>query len=204
MLSGDLLAQYQRVVVELGMGDGRLLEALARTAGDSLFTGIEIDPAQCDAARSRMIQLKNVRILDGSFEQLIDEFPDESVDQFIAVLPDPAYIDEKKQKAWMHLYRRACGKLKPGGRLQLVTELTDELLQPVSDEACARWKTWLAETFTLIGFSLEGTVDGAPANYSTRCLDQFRRDPERIRIVTMNLVKPYLEAAALREKQISA
>ena len=203
MLSGDSLAQYQRVVVELGMGDGRLLEALARPAGDSLFFGIEIDPAQCDAARYRTAQLKNVRLLEGSYEQLIIEFPDESVDEFIPILPDPAYIDEKKQEAWTDFYRRAYHKLKRGGRLRLVTELTDELLQPVSDQACARWKTWLAETFASIGFSLEGSIDGAPAEYSTRCLDQFRGDPERIRIVTMDLAKPHLKSA-FREKQVSA
>ena len=203
MLSGDSLAQYQRVVVELGMGDGRLLEALARASSDSLFFGIEIDPAQCDAARYRTAQLQNVRVLEGSYEQLIIEFPNESVDEFIAILPDPAYIDEKKQEAWTDFYRRAYHKLKRGGRLRLVTELTDELLQPVSVEVCARWKKWLDKTFTSIGFSLEVAMDGAPAEYSTRCLDQFRGDPERIRIVTMDLAKPHFKIPR-REKQLSA
>jgi hypothetical protein len=67
--------------------------------------------------------------------------------------------------------------------------MTDELLQPVSDKAYARWAGWLASSFVSIGFSLKSQREGALAQYSSRCLDQFRGDPERIRISTLELAK---------------
>jgi tRNA G46 methylase TrmB len=179
---------WPRVVVELGMGDGRLLESLAKQDPVSLYVGIELDGEQCRQAQSR-IALANVKILAGSFEDIVPAFPDGSVDRFVAVLPDPGYIDEKRRGLWEPFYRAVRAKLKNGGTLELVTEMTDELLQPVSDKAYARWTGWLASSFASIGFSLKSQREGAPAQYSSRCLDQFRGDPERIRISTLELAK---------------
>ena len=179
---------WPRVVVELGMGDGRLLESLAKRDGSSLYVGIEQDSEQCRQAQSR-IALENVIILAGSFEDIVPTFPDGSVDRFIAVLPDPGYIDEKKQDLWEPFYRAVHTKLKMGGTLELVTEITDELLQPVGDETYAKWAGWLKSSFLSIGFSLKGQCEGAPTGYSSRCLDQFNGDPERIRMSTLELAK---------------
>jgi hypothetical protein len=79
--------------------------------------------------------------------------------------------------------------LKNSGTLELVTEITDELLQPVSDEAYERWASWLKSTFHSIGFSLKSQQKLAPEQYLSRCLDQFRGDPERIRMITLELEK---------------
>ncbi len=185
----DRLASYPRVIVELGMGDGRLLEALAKRDGNSLYVGIELDDEQCRQAQSR-IMLSNAAILSGSFEDIVATFPDESVDQFIAVLPDPKFIDEKKEGSWKPFYKEVYSKLKSGGTLELVTEMTDELLQPLSDEAYAKWASRLRDSFLSIGFMLKSQHVGAPSQYSSRCLDQFRGDTERIRIATFELAKP--------------
>ena len=179
---------YSVVIVELGMGDGRLLESLAKRDSNSLYVGIEIDKEQCSQAQSR-ITLVNVAIMSGSFEDIVPTFPDESVDSFIAVLPDPAFIDEKKQNRWKPFYKIVHSKLKSGGNLRLVTEVTDELLQPVSEEAYKKWVTWLKGCFLSIGFVLTNQLEGAPAQYSTRCLDQFSGDLDRIRIATLELTK---------------
>ena len=181
-------SQWPRVVVELGMGDGRLLESLAKRDGSSLYVGIELDGEQCRQAQSR-ITLANVVILAGSFEDIVPTFPDGSVDRFIAVLPDPRYIDEKRQNLWKPFYRTAHAKLKRGGTLELVTEITDELLQPVGDEAYAKWAGWLKSSFLSNGFLMKSQREGAPAEYSSRCLDQFRGDLERIRMATLELAK---------------
>src|SRR5262245_22303450 len=130
-------SSWPRVVVELGMGDGRVLESLAKRNASSLYVGIELDSDKCRQTQSR-IALANVKILGGSFEDIVPNFPDSSVDRFIAILPDPEFIDEKKQSRWEPFYRTVYSKLKPGGTLELVTEITDELLQPVSDEQYAR------------------------------------------------------------------
>lgn len=170
------------------MGNGKLLESLAKRDSGSLYVGIELDSDQCMQAKSR-IALDNAVILSGSFEEIVLTFPNESVDRFIAVLPDPGLIDEKKQDRWMPFYRVVYSKLKQGGTLELVTEITDELLQPVSDERYSQWSSWLRDSFLSIGFGLKSQYEGAPAEYSSRCLDQFRGDTERIRMTTLELAK---------------
>src|ERR671919_2594618 len=116
---------HARLVVELGMGDGTLIETLAKRDRNSIYIGIELDNEQCVQARSR-ITLSNVIIMNRSFEDLVPTFQHESIDQFIAVLPDPAFIDEKRVEHWKLFYKSVHYKLKKEGRLQLVTELTDE------------------------------------------------------------------------------
>ena len=184
----EKLTSYPRVIVELGMGDGRLLENLAKHDSSSLNIGIELDREQCRQAESR-IALDNVTILSGSFEDIVPKLPDWSVDRFLAVLPDPVFIDEKDEARWKPFYRIIYSKLKSAGTLELVTEMTDELLQPVSDEAYAKWNNWLRSSFLSIGFMVKNLQHGAPAHYSSRCLDQFRGDPGRIRMVTLELAK---------------
>jgi tRNA G46 methylase TrmB len=181
-----LFSSHPIVTVELGMGDGRLLESLAKS-GSGFYLGIELSREICAQARSR-IALDNTLILGGSFEDIVPAFPDASVDRFIAVLPDPTYIDEKKQDKWKPFYKTVRVKLKPGGMFQLVTEITDELLQPVSDDDFERWSEWLATNFSSIGFKVN-LCEGAPDGYSSRCLDQFRGDPDRIRIATLDMIK---------------
>lgn len=183
----ELFSSHPKVTVELGMGDGRLLESLAKNDAGSLYVGIELNKEQCEQAKSR-IALDNILILQGSFEEIVPAFPDSSVDRFITALPDSAYIDEKKQDVWKPFYKAVHAKMKKKGMFQLVTEITDELLQPVSDGDYARWSKWLAASFSSMGFAVN-RQEGAPMDYSSRCLDQFRGNPERIRMVTLNMTK---------------
>ena len=170
------------------MGDGRLLETLAKRNSNSIYIGIELDNDQCRQAQSR-ISLSNVVITNSSFEDVILAFVDESIDQFIAVLPDPAFIDKKREEQWKPFYRAVYSKLKKGGRLRLVTELTDELLQPVSDDDYSRWANWLKSSFLSLGFALAGQNEGVTRQYLSRCLQQFRGEPQRIRMITLDLLK---------------
>jgi tRNA G46 methylase TrmB len=177
-----------KIIVELGMGDGRLLEALAKRDSGSLYVGIELDSEKCMQAQSR-IALCNIVILPGSFAEIVPMFPDESVDRFMAVLPDPKFIDEKNEDTWKPFYKAVNSKLKSDGTLELVTEMTDELFEPVTDEVYVKWVSWLKASFLSIGFTVKNLQEGAPEQYSSRCLDQFRADPERIRIITLELAK---------------
>jgi tRNA G46 methylase TrmB len=170
------------------MGDGTLLETLAKHDRNSIYIGIELNNEQCVQARSR-ITLSNIIILNRSFEELVPTFLDESIDQFIAVLPEPAFIDKKRQEQWKPLYKSVYYKLKKEGRLQLVTELTDDLLQPVSDDRYSAWADWLRSCFISLGFTLAGQQEGAPRQYVSRCIKQFSGDPKRIRMTTLDLVK---------------
>jgi tRNA G46 methylase TrmB len=179
---------YPRLVVELGMGDGILLETLAKHDGNSIYIGIERDNEKCGQARSR-IDHSNVIIMNSSFEDIVPTFLNESIDQFIVVLPDPAFIDEKKEERWKPFYKSVYYKLKKQGSLVLVTELTDELLQPVSNDQYFAWAEWLKSCFLSLGFTLANQLEGAPGQYLSRCIKQFRGDPERIRMITLDLLK---------------
>ena len=170
------------------MGDGRLLETLAKRNRNSIYIGIEIDNEQCRQARSR-ITLSNVIVMNSSFEDVIPTFWDNSIDQFVAVLPDPAFVDEKREEQWKSFYKSVYYKLKKRGMLRLVTELTDELLQPISDDRYSAWADWLKSCFISLGFTLAGQQEGAPRQYLSRCIKQFRADPERIRMITLDLLK---------------
>lgn len=184
----SVVPKHTRTIVELGMGDGRLIESLAQNDPQTVYIGIELDRDQCAQAGSR-IRLQNAFVIQGSFEEIVAKFPDNSVDGFIAVLPDPAFIDEKKEEQWRPLYKTVHAKLNRPGAFRLVTEITDELLQPVSNDAFDRWTVWLAETFRSLGFQVADLKEGPPEGYSSRCLDQFRGDPARIRMLTLDLSK---------------
>jgi tRNA G46 methylase TrmB len=185
-------SESSKVIVELGTGDGHILEKLAKSDNDhncsSTYIGIELDRTQYEDTKRR-ITLKNVKLLNASFEAIMPIFPDDYLDLVIAVLPDPNFIDKAKQYRWMTLYRAVYSKLRNNGSFQLVTEITDELFQPVSDEVYSKWVEWLSTTFQSIGFILVTKHDGPPSNYSSRCIDQFKGDPERIRMVTLHFEK---------------
>jgi tRNA G46 methylase TrmB len=185
-------SESSKVIVELGTGDGQILVKLARSNNNythsSTYIGIELDRKEYEDTLRR-VSLKNVKLLNGSFEDIIPIFPDDYLDLVIAVLPDPDFIDKTKQYKWKPFYKAVYSKLKNNGSFQLVTELTDELFQPVSDEVYVRWVKWLSTTFQSIGFILVTKHDGAPLDYSSKCIDQFRGDPERIRMVTLHFQK---------------
>jgi len=188
MSEPSIVPPHTRTIVELGMGDGRVLGALAEKDPETVYIGIELDEAQCAQARSRL-NLQNAFVIQGSFGDIVPRFPDDSIDGFIAILPDQSFIDEKKEGQWHPFYEAVHAKLKRPGAFRLVTEMTDELLQPVGDDAFDLWTVWLVETFRSMGFRVTELKEGSPAEYSSRCLDQFRGDPERIRIITVDFVK---------------
>ena len=186
----EYMINSSKVIVELGMGDGSLLKTMSENDHDnnSFYIGIELDKCQYEKAMSQ-IKLVNVKLLNGSFEDILPTFPDNSVYRVIAVLPDPKYIDQLKQHKWKFIYEIVYKKLKNSGTLELVTEITDDLLQEVSDQVYNKWIEWLKYTFQSMGFKRITSREGAPPEYSSRCIDQFRADPKRIRMVTLDLKK---------------
>ena len=187
-----------KVIVELGMGDGRLLKKLVDKGSDiklnpntltPTYIGIEIDKKQFEVAEGHLKLNENVILLNASFEQVLPMLHDGSIDQILGVLPDPAFIDKPNQNRWHSFYEIVYSKLKTGGLLRLVTELTNDLLEPVPDQVYDNWVNWLSGVFRSIGFTILDCRDRAPPEYSTRCLTQFMGDPERIRIVTLDLLK---------------
>jgi tRNA G46 methylase TrmB len=186
-----------RVIVELGMGDGRLLKKFVEKGSDiklktntaTTYIGIELDRKQFEVAEVQLKLNENVILLNASFEEVLPMLPDGSIDQILDVLPDPVFIDKPSQNRWHSFYEIVYSKLKTGGLLRLVTEITNDLLEPVPDQVYDNWVKWLSGVFRSIGFTIRDCRDRAPPEYSTRCLTQFTGDPERIRIVTLDLLK---------------
>jgi hypothetical protein len=190
MFDVSLIGKYHRIVIELGSGDGRLLSILAKeqSCKRDLLIGIESDNLEHQKA-CKNFKVDNIFFINNSFEIVLVELPDKSVDTFISVLPSPRYIDKVFQDSWIPFYRMLLEKLKDSGIFLLVTELTDDLLQPVDSSAFINWKEWLQLKFSNIGFKLAAIQDGHPNNFSSRFLDQFKGDPERIKIVTLFMTK---------------
>ena len=191
LLIGATTSNALKVVVELGMGDGKHLCALSKDERNSNihFIGIENNRTLYTEAAAR-INTNNVVLINDSFEIRIRDFENETIDKVIMLLPDPEYIDRLYYDDWVAVYTNIFLKLKKLGTLEIVTEIIDELLQPVSETAFHTWAKWLLDTFIKLGFEVEEILNEAPCNYSSTCLDRFRQDPERIRIITLRLFKP--------------
>lgn len=188
-----------KIIVELGMGDGRLLRKLLDVDKEAnrkdvrekrpMYIGIEIEKSNYDKAKSLLENFANVKLINGSFEVLINDFSDCSIDEIISVLPDSEFIDIGRQDSWQKFYRVVNRKMSRHGSFRLVTELIDDLLQPVSDEAYNVWLHWIIDTFENLGFLLTQILEGSPDGYESECLERFKGDPERIRLATFDFIK---------------
>lgn len=188
-----------RIILELGCGDGLLLRKLLEVerTGDtvqnnsieSFYIGIECDSLKYNKARSVVERFSNVKLLNGSFEVIIHEFSDCSIDKIISVLPDPEFIDIQNQCRWRNFYSVLYRKLVANGSLRIVTELIDDLLQPVTADAYDTWIQEIIKIFRELGFSLIQVLDGYPLEYESECLRRFKQDPQRIRLATFDFTK---------------
>jgi SAM-dependent methyltransferase len=187
------------IILELGCGEGLLLRKLLEVerTGDtvqnnsieSFYIGIECDSLKYNKARSVVERFSNVKLLNGSFEVIIHEFSDCSIDKIISVLPDPEFIDIQNQCRWRNFYSVLYRKLVANGSLRIVTELIDDLLQPVTADAYDTWIQEIIEIFRELGFYLIQVLDGSPLEYESECLKRFKQDPQRIRLATFDFTK---------------
>lgn len=184
-------SKYHKVVVELGTGDGQLLEKLVRNqkSTNTCYVGIEIDTKQIEVARDKLRE-NNVYLINESFEKALSCFPDYYADEFIFVLPPPSYIDRTKESLWISFYQDIYKKLKEKGTLTIVTEITNDLLEPITDNEFRTWKNWLICRFINLGFMIKESFDDSPVYYRSHYLEQFRGDRSRIKIITLILTKP--------------
>ncbi len=75
-----------KIIVELGIGDGRLLRKLLDVDKEAdrkdvrekrpLYFGIEIEKSNYDKAKSLLETFDNVKLINGSFEVLLNGFSD--------------------------------------------------------------------------------------------------------------------------------
>ena len=60
----SIVPSHTRTIVELGMGDGQLIESLAKGDPETIYIGVELDAQQSAQAKSRM-RLQNVFVVQG-------------------------------------------------------------------------------------------------------------------------------------------
>ena len=182
------LSTFDKVIIELGIGDGQFLNGIIeyRNSPNTCYVGIEIDAKQIQKAHDRL-RGKNIYLINDSFENVISLFPDNYVDEFIFVLPSPNYIDINSESQWTVLYQGIYKKLKDRGTLTIVTEIINDLLEPISYNEFNSWKKWLTSKFVNIGFRLKDICDDCPSYYNSHFLAQFRADKLRIKLITLIL-----------------
>ena len=75
------LSTFDKVIVELGIGDGQFLNGIIeyRNRPNTCYVGIEIDAKQIQKAHDRL-RGKNIYLINDSFENVISFFPDNYVD----------------------------------------------------------------------------------------------------------------------------
>ena len=184
----DDIPKNKKLVVELGMGDGNLINSLSEKNQDYYFIGIEKQESYFTKAKYN-IKSQNVKILHTLFEDVLPLFKDSSIDKIISVLPDPKYIDKKYRRQWTTLYKTIYKKLVKQGTFILITEITNELFQPVSNHEFYKEVENLKQIFQSIGFIILNAFEGYQENYMTSFLKEFNGDPERIRIINFEFTK---------------
>jgi hypothetical protein len=189
----SFLNKYDKLIMELGCGDGRLLYGLANKdmRSNAFYLGIELDVSQFKKCCCLLLSSKkeNLFFVNCSLEDAINELPDYTVDEILSILPHPKYIDRENENYWKPIYRTILCKIKRKGHLLLVTEFTDRLFSPVAYEEYKNWKEWIIATFTGLGYCVGNIIEGAPVNYSSQFLDLFSNDKQRIKILTLYLSK---------------
>ncbi len=190
----EISKKYNKIVVEIGSGNGILLNNILELYDKEkvYFIGIEIDNDQFQDAceKSKKKGLDNIQFINEPFEKFFSEIEPLSIDTVLAVLPHPDYIDKDNQSSWEPLYKMVLEKMKKKGYFILVTELIDDLLEPVTAEKYQKWRKWLVETFRGIGFKIIKIInEGTPSYFSSHYLQKFRNDPQRIKIISLIMTK---------------
>lgn len=191
-LNSNYLQKYNKLIVEIGSGDGKLLYDLwcKDIHNNNCYIGLEKNTSLFEKSCLLVPNNRdNLLFINAPFEEVIDEFSENTIDSIILVLPPPIYIDQGNQEKWGPMYKTILSKIKQNGRFILITEYTDQLLSPVLPDDYIKWKNWLITTFIHLGFALTRETDGVPEGYSSQFIQKFKNDPERIKILTLILEK---------------
>ncbi|MGE0242351.1 MAG: methyltransferase domain-containing protein [Nitrososphaeraceae archaeon] len=184
----NTIPKNKKIILELGMGDGKLLNSLSKNNFDCYFIGVEIKEENFNIAKKN-IKSPNVMLLNYSFETILPSFNDESIYKIISVLPDPKYIDKTYKHDWEIFYKTIYKKLQKNGLFILITEITNELLQPVTNNYFYKEVNSLKQIFKSIGFNLLSDFEGIQEDYFSSYLQLFSGDPLRIRIINFEFTK---------------
>ena len=107
---------YKKIIIEIGSGDGRLLNNLAEfyDKKKTYLIGIETDKKQyfCSCENIKKSAKNNIEFINEPFENVFLKLDDNSIHTVISVLPHPSYIDKIHQAKWSSIYKTVLKKIK--------------------------------------------------------------------------------------------
>ncbi len=122
-------ADYKRVALEIGFGAGEHMAALAAARPDTLVVGCEpyINGVAKLLVAIEEQGLKNIRIYAGDARELMEAWPDNSVDDAFILFPDPwpKAKHNKRRLVNQDTLARLARIHKAGGSLLLATDHYD-------------------------------------------------------------------------------
>ncbi|WP_415280641.1 hypothetical protein [Candidatus Nitrososphaera sp. FF02] len=165
---------YFKVNVELGMRRGEMLQQIASDNWSEYFIGIGRDQSEVLKAKSRLAELdpQNASAFWGDAQKLIPAMPDESIDNFLMVMPGHAApLGTHDEKAALQSALAVIGKkLAKDGTVKILTDI---------DERGAQFQELLVVAGRAGFFSASAGKDYFPAGWSD---PDFGRNP---RVVTL-------------------
>ena len=119
--------------VEIGCGNGHFLSAYAVEKPDTLLIGIDLKAKRCAKAREKAEKrgLRNVSIIRGSAETVLQEFRPGSIDAFHIYFPDPWPKSKHRKRRFftMENLRLMHDLLRVGGKVFFGTDFFDYYIQ---------------------------------------------------------------------------
>jgi tRNA (cmo5U34)-methyltransferase len=96
-------------ILDIGTGDGRLIEILSTVARDATFVGIDFSQEMLQRARERLRESKSFELRRHDLEQPLPDLG--SFDAVVSSFAIHHVADERKQKLYAEVFR----SLQPGG-----------------------------------------------------------------------------------------
>ncbi|GAB4184655.1 MAG: tRNA (guanosine(46)-N7)-methyltransferase TrmB [Calditrichia bacterium] len=123
----DLNPNCNKLIIEIGFGNGEFLESLARENSDALCVGFDISLESCERAvkRAGIHQLNNMKVILGDAGVLMRElFAENSVSGVFMNFPDPWPKKRHKEKRLIQesFIETLANILQPGAFYELVTD----------------------------------------------------------------------------------
>jgi len=123
---GTLFPASQRVVVEIGFGNGEATVEMAKAQPETGFLGIEVHPPGVGHLLNEIRRegLLNLRILQHDAVDVVASLADDSVDAFHVFFPDPwPKKKHHKRRLLSQGFLQELGRvLKPGGEFYFATD----------------------------------------------------------------------------------
>jgi guanidinoacetate N-methyltransferase len=143
-------------ILEVGFGMGMSSSCISATPGVTTHVIIEANRDVAVRARAFAAEVRshNCRVLEGFWEDVIDQIPDDSVD---GILFDAYPLDESEVMNQAHFASTAYRKLRPGGRF---TYFSDE----ISAYRPEHVKTLIAAGFSEVNISARIVAVEPPAD----------------------------------------